>query len=162
MSEHEEQRRAAEALATVRQHQERTRRAARLPWWVFAGMFVLIAGVTAVNDFVTLSGAKLVAALVLVLLAVVLVLRSVGRTSLLGRVRGIEARQSVDPRTLGVVVVVAAVGTWLIPRYSAAVAGAVGLPDYPNTVCGVLFGAVFTALYALYQLRSAAHRRGDR
>ena len=43
----DEQARAAEALAAVRTHQERTERAARLPWWGFAAMFVLIAAVTA-------------------------------------------------------------------------------------------------------------------
>jgi hypothetical protein len=72
-------------------------------------MFVLVAGISAANDFVTLSAAKVMAGVVLVLLA-----------------------------------------------------GAVGLHDYPGTVFGVLFGAVFTALFALGQLllRSAQPRTG--
>lgn len=73
---------AAEALAAVRVHQDRTRRAARLPWWVYAAVFVLAAGGMALNDVISLSGAKLVAVLVLVVLAVVFVVCSaVGRSS---------------------------------------------------------------------------------
>jgi hypothetical protein len=34
------------------------------------------------------------------------------------------------------------------------VAGAIGLGNYPNTVAGTLFGAAFTALFALSQLLS--------
>jgi hypothetical protein len=49
-------------------------------------------------------------------------------------------------------------GIWLISRHGTAiadkVAGAIGLGNYPNTVAGTLFGAAFTALFALSQLLS--------
>jgi hypothetical protein len=167
MDERDEQLQAAEALATVRVHQERARRAVRLPWWVYAGMFVLSAGGTAVNDFVGLSGAKLVAMLVLVVLAVVLVITFVGGSAPLSRVRGVQRRQSFVPPVFGVVVIVGGLGGWLISRYGTGfandVAGAVGLRHYPNTVAGVLYGAAFTVLFALYQLLiMASERRASR
>jgi hypothetical protein len=163
MSEQNERRQAAEALATVRVHQERTRRAARLPWWVYAGMFVLSAGGTAANDFVGLSGAKLIAMVVLVALVIVLVITFAGRSAPLSRLRGVEPRQSFVPWVFGVLVIIVGLGAWLISRYGAGladhVAGAVGLRDYPNTVTGVLYGAAFTLLFALTQLLVTASRR---
>ncbi|GLY83483.1 hypothetical protein [Actinoallomurus iriomotensis] len=163
MDERDEQRQAADALAMVRTHQERTRRAARLPWWVYGAIFVLTAGGTAANDFVGLGGAKLIALLVLVALAAVLVTVFASRSSLLGRMRGVERRQSFDPQVFGVVLVVAAVGTWLASRYgtdlAGDLAGTVGLRDYPNTVDGVLYGAGFTLLFGLSQVLTTASRR---
>ncbi|MCO5971747.1 hypothetical protein [Actinoallomurus soli] len=157
------ERQAAEALAMVRTYQERTRRAARLPWWVYAAIFVLTAGGTAANDFVGVGGAKLIALVVLAALVVVLVTSFAGRTSLLGRMRGVERRQSFDPRVFGAVLIVAALGTWLVSRYgtdlTGHVAGMVGLRDYPNTVDGVLYGVAFTALFGLSRLLTAVSQR---
>jgi hypothetical protein len=163
MTQREEQRQAAEALATIRGHQERTRRAARLPWWVYAAMFVLTAGGTAANDLVGLSGAKLIAILVLVALVVVLVITFAGRSAPLSRLRGVERRQSFVPWVFVVVAVVAGLTAWLLSRYGTdfegGIAGAVGMRDYPNTVTGVLYGVVFTSLFALAQLLVAVAQR---
>lgn len=163
MDQLDEQRQAAEALATIRTHQERTRRAARVPWWVYPAMFVLSAGATAANDFVSLSGTKLVAGLILVALVVVLVISFATGSAPLSRVRGVQRRQSFVPWVFGVVVIVAGLGAWLISRYGNGfthdVAGAVGLRDYPNTVTGVLYGVAFTALFALTQVLIAASQR---
>jgi hypothetical protein len=154
---------AAEALATVRAHQDRTRRAARLPWWVYAAVFVLAAGGMALNDVIGLSGAKLVAVLVLVVLAVVFVTSRVNGPAPLGRVRGVQRRQSFVPWVFGVVAFLAGLGAWLISRYGTEathdLADAVGLPGYPNTVAGVLYGAAFTGLFALAQLLLAVAGR---
>jgi hypothetical protein len=151
-----DEKQAAEALATVRAHQDRTRRAARLPWWVSAAVFVLAAGGMALNDFISLSGAKLVAVLVLVVLAVVFATSRVNGPAPLGRVRGVQRRQSFVPWVFGVVAFVAGLGAWLVSRYGTdvthALADAVGQPGYPDTVAGVLYGAAFTALFALSQL----------
>jgi hypothetical protein len=159
----DERRQAAEALATVRSHQERTRRAARLPWWVYAAMFVLCAGGMAANDFVGIDGAKLIAALVLVLLVVVLVTTFVGRSAPLSTLRGVQPRQSFVPWVFVVVMIVAALGAWLISRYGAGIVGGVarttGLGDYPDSVAGVLFGAAFTAVFGLGQLLTGLARR---
>jgi flagellar biosynthesis protein FliQ len=156
MDEEDQGRQASEALATVRAHQERTRRAARLPWWVYVAMFVLTAAGTAASDFVSLTGAKLMAVLIIVVLVVVLVTSFVSRSALFSRVRGVQLRQQFVPRVFGVVLVVAVLGAWLISRYGTGfvshVANAVGLRNYPNTVAGILWGAAFTALFALSQL----------
>ncbi|GHF60681.1 uncharacterized membrane protein YtjA (UPF0391 family) [Amycolatopsis bartoniae] len=152
----DEQQRAAEALAAIDGHRERARRAARLPWWVYAVMFVLVAAVTAANDFVDLTGAKAISAVVLVLLVVTLVVTFASGSAPLSRVRGVQLRQSFNPRAYGAVVLVGCAGGWLIMRYGTgftqAVADAVGLHGYPNTVTGVLYGAAFTGLFALSQL----------
>ncbi|HET6503408.1 MAG TPA: hypothetical protein VFG87_21875 [Amycolatopsis sp.] len=163
----DEQRQAAEALETIRTHQERTQRAARVPWWGYAGMFVLTAGITATNDFADVTVAKLIAGVTLVALVAVLVMMFVGRSAPLSRVRGVQARQSFQPRALLAVAVVAGVGVWVASRFGAGIvrgiAGAVGLSQYPNTVAGVVFGAAFTALFALGRgLVGAAQRRADR
>ena len=164
MDERDEQLQAAEALATIHTHQDRARRAARIPGWYYAAMFVLSAGVTAVNDFIGLSSAKLIAILVLVALAVAFVIAFAGRSAPLSRVRGVQRRQSFVPPVFGVMVIVAGLGGWLIFHYGTGfandVAGAVGLRDYPNTVIGVLLGAAFTALFALEQLLIAG-RSGE-
>ena len=164
MDEQNQQHQAAQALATIRAHQERTRRAARLPWWVYAAMFVLTAGGTAVNDFVDLNGAKLLAIAVLVVLIVVLVTTFVGRSAPLSRIRGVQPRQAFIPSAFLIVAIVGALATRLISRYGTSfadtVAGAVGLRHYPNTVAGVLYAAAFTALFALYQwLVTTSQRR---
>jgi hypothetical protein len=163
MTPRDEQRQAAEALATIRGHQERTRRAARLPWWVYAAMFVLTAAGTAANDLVGLSGAKVIAILVLVALVAVFVITFAGRSAPLSRLRGVERRQSFVPWVFVVVAAIVGVGAWLISHYGrdfeGDVAGAVGMRDYPNTVTGVLFGAAFTALFALTQLLVAVSQR---
>jgi len=156
MTQRDEQRQAAEALATIRGHQERTQRAARLPWWVYAAMFVLTAGSTAVNDFVGLNGAKLIPILVLVTLAVVLVATFASGSAPLSRLRGVQRRQVFVPSVFAFVAIVVGLGGWLISRYgtdfAGDIAGAVGLRAYPNTVTGVLYGAALTALFALTQL----------
>jgi hypothetical protein len=124
---------------------------------------VLTAGGTAANDFVGLSGAKLISILVLVALVVVLVITFAGRSAPLSRLRGVERRQSFVPWVFVVVAAVVGLGAWLISHYGTGleggVAGAVGLRDYPNTVTGVLYGAAFTALFALTQLLVAASQR---
>jgi hypothetical protein len=106
----EPRRRASEALTTIRAHQERTRRAARLPWWVYAAMFVLTAAGTAASDFVSLSGAKLIAILVVVVLVVVLVTGIADRSAMFSRVRGVQPRQQFIPWVFGVVLIVAGLG----------------------------------------------------
>jgi hypothetical protein len=130
-------------------------------------MFVLSAGRGAINDFVGLSGAKLLAIVVLVVLAVVLVISFVGRSAPLSWVRGVQRRQSFVPWVFAVVVIVGGLGAWLISGYGNGfandVAGAVGLRNYPNTVAGLLYGAAFTVLFALYQLLiTASQRRASR
>jgi hypothetical protein len=163
MNQQDEQQQAAEALASVRTHQEQTRRAARLPWWVYAGMFVVGAGGSAANDFISLSGAKLVAVLVIVALAVVFVASRYERSSLLGRMRGVQQRQPFVPWVFGIVLALGVLGAWLIAQYGTGfadgLAGAVGLRDYPNTVVGVVYGAAFTALFALGQALVASSQR---
>jgi len=163
MNEHDEQRQAAEALATVRVHQERARRAARLPAWVYAGMFVLSAGVAAVNDFVGLSGARLIALLVMIALVVGLVTTFAGRSAPLSRLRGVQRQQPFVPPVFGFVVIVGGLGAWLLTHYGTGladdIADAAGLRGYPNTVAGVLYGAAFTLLFALAQLLLAASQR---
>lgn len=128
-------------------------------------MFVLTAAGTAALDFVSLSGAKLIAVLVLVVLVLVLVTSIVSRSALFSKVRGVQPQQQFVPWVFGVVLIVAGLGAWLISRYGnglvSDVADAVGLRNYPNTVAGVLWGAAFTVLFALTQqlLITAARRR---
>jgi hypothetical protein len=167
VDEQDQRRQATEALATVQAHQERTRRAARLPWWVYAAMFVLTAAATAASDFVSLSGSKLIAVLVLVVLVVVLVTSIIERSALFSKVRGVQPRQQFIPWVFGVVLVVAGLGAWLISRYGngfvSDIAGAVGLRDYPHTVAGILWGAAFTVLFALTRLLiTTSQRRTNR
>ncbi|MFG1928732.1 hypothetical protein [Cryptosporangium sp. NPDC048952] len=158
-----EQQKAAEALAAVEAHQARTRRAARLPWWYYLATFVLIAVGSAANDFVTLDGARLLAGAVLTVLVAVLVFRLVAGASLLGRARGVEL-PSPDARAFVVVVILGVAGGLLVVGFGdsvvQAVADSIGLRDYPYTVAGVLFGAVFTGLFALSQLLTARFRPG--
>ncbi|AGL16916.1 hypothetical protein [Actinoplanes sp. N902-109] len=152
MDERDEQQRAAEALATVTVHQDRARRAARVPWWYYAAMFVAIAAVCAANDFVTLTGAKLIALAVLITLVAVLVVRFTGGTAPLSRMRGVQARQTAEPRVLIATLVVAVIAGGLLVRYGPGwgddLADALGLGDYPSTVTGVLYAAALTALAA--------------
>jgi hypothetical protein len=155
---------AARALATVRARQEQTRRAARMPWWVYAVMFVLVVLINAINDVVTLTGSKVVAGVVLLLLVVTMVANFLGKSAPLSRLRGVQSRQVFHPRVFIVVAVVGGVAGWLIIRFGSGftwdVARAVGLPGYPGTVFGVLCGIVFTALFALSQaLTNAANAR---
>jgi hypothetical protein len=167
MNNQDDRGRAAQDLMTIRAHQDRARRAARPPWWVYLAMFALTAAVTAVNDAVDLNGAKLLAGAVLAVLVVVLVITFAGRSAPLSGIRGVQREQSFIPSVFGVVVIVGALGGWLISRYGTGladdVAGAVGLRSYPSTVAGVLLGAAFTGLYALTQAliaRSERRRNG--
>ncbi|CCH18330.1 hypothetical protein [Micromonospora lupini] len=166
MSRQVDQQSAAATLATIHEHQQRTRRAARVPWWVYATMFLLSAAACAVNDFVDLDGTKLLAAVVLVVLVIVAVITFAGRSAPLSRLRAVQRRQTFVPQAFGVVAVVGGLGGWLLSRYGNTiadnVAGAIGLSNYPNTVAGILLGAAFTALFALSQLLSETfqHRSG--
>ncbi|MDT8915871.1 hypothetical protein [Amycolatopsis sp. PS_44_ISF1] len=166
MPQQDEQQQAAEALASVRAHQERTRRAARLPWWVYAVVFVVTAGGSAATDFISLSGAKLVAVLVIVALVAAFVAGRYERSSLLGRARGVQQRQPFVPWVFGVVLAVGVLGAWLIARYGTGfahrLADSAGLGQYPNTVVGVVYGVAFTALFALGQGLVAASQRHAR
>jgi hypothetical protein len=130
-------------------------------------MFVLTAGAIAATDFVDLTGTKALAAVVLVLMVVVLVTTFLTRSAPLSRLRGVQGRQTFVPSAFLVIAVLGGVGTWLISRYGPAfthdLAGAVGLPGYPNTVAGVVYGAAFTALFALGRLMvETAQRRNAR
>lgn len=158
---------AAAALASVRAHQEKARRAARVPWWLYVLMFVLTAGATAANDFVTITGTKVLAVVVLVLFVATLALTFVTGKPLLSVLRGVQPRQRFEPRVFLAVLLVACVAGWLFIHYgepvTASIAGGVGLADYPDTVTGVLFGIVFTGVFALGQaLQGAAARRAVR
>lgn len=155
---------AAQALAAVQEHQDRARQAARLPWWVYPAIFVVSAGGGAANDFLSLGGAKLMAIIVLLVLVIVFVAGLANGSAPLSRVRGVQPRQSFEPRVFGALVIIGGVGAWLVSSYGAGithtVATAVGLQQYPDTVAGVLYGIAFTALFALSQLlRTNAQRR---
>lgn len=167
MEQQDERRHAAEALDLVTAHQERARRAARVPWWAYLVMFVLTAGIGAANDFIDLNGAKALAGAIAVLLVVVLLASFLTRSAPLSHLRGVQGHQTFVPQAFVVVVVFGAVGAWLISRYGTTfthdLANAVGLRDYPNTVTGVVYGAAFTALFALGRLMvDTAQRRNAR
>lgn len=153
MNQQDEQRQAADALAMVERHQESTRRATRVPWWVYLVMFLLTAGGVAVNDFVTLTGAKVMAGVVMVLAIVVIGTRMTTRSSPIDRLRRAAPRQEFVPSAFFVVAVLGGAGAWLLTHYDTAIsthlAGAVGLHNYPNTVLGIVYGIAFTALFAL-------------
>lgn len=163
---HPDKQQAAQTLEAMRAHQQRARRAARLPWWVYAGMFILIAGGTAALDFVDLTGAKLTAIVVLVLFIAVLVVTFATRSAPLSRVRGVQPRQSFNPAAFVIVAILAGLIIVLSHGYGTGfahhLANTAGLHDYPNTVAGVLYGAVFTALFALGQLLIATSQRQTR
>lgn len=163
VDEQNEQRRAAEALASVREHQERTRRAARVPGWIYPAMFIWSAGALAANDFISVSGSKMVALVIMVALVATLVAGFVSGSAPLSRVRGVQRRQALGPRMFGLAIIVSGLGAWLIVRYGAglgeSLAGAVGLAHYPYTVTGVLYGAAFTALFGLEQFVVTASER---
>src|SRR3569833_4127984 len=116
MSEFDEQL-AAEALATVQRHQEQTRRAARIPIWFYAVMFVLIAAGGAVTDFITLTGAKVMAVLVMVVLVAVLVARFVTGKAPLDMARGVERRRQFSPRVYSAVLIAGVVCVLLVAQY---------------------------------------------
>jgi hypothetical protein len=165
MNEQAEQ--AARALASVEEHRERTRRAARLPWWVYAAMFVLVAATGVINDLVDLDGARLVAVVVLVaLVGTVAVTFLVGGPAPLARLRGVGPRQAFRPRVFAVVAVLGGLVVWAVSTYGAdaarALAGALGLATYPGAVAGVLLGVAWTGLFALGQVLSAAAERRER
>lgn len=161
-----DRKRAAETLAAIHDGQERARRAARLPWWVYAGMFLLIAGGTAALDFVDLNGAKLGAIVVLVLFIAVLAVTFVTRSAPLSWARGVQPRQSFNPAVFVIVAVLAGLIVVLSDSYGTGfahrIANAAGLHDYPNTVAGVLYGAVFTALFALGRMLTETAQRPAR
>lgn len=160
MAEH---RQAAQALASVRVHQERARRAARLPWWVYAAAFVLSAATTAADDFVSLDGTKLIAILVSVVLVAALLIGAATGSAPLSLARGVQPQQSFAPKVFVFVAIVGGVGGWLISRYGTDLAhgpaDGIGLGDYPNTVAGVIYGAAFTASFALTRLLTARSQR---
>jgi hypothetical protein len=165
--ENEKQQAAAQELAMVRGYQERTLRAARVPWWSYPVMFVSSVAVAAANDFVDVNGSKMLPIGVLVVLVVVAVTTFFGRSALLSRIRGVQPQQSFNPRAFFVVATVGSFGGWLIFRYGTRVtgdvAGAIGLSHYPNTVTGLLYGGAFTLLFALGQLLvSRSQRRVSR
>ena len=156
MDEQDEQKQAVAALATVQANQDRAHQAARLPWWIYLGLFVFGVAGNAVNDFITVSGAALIAVLVLIALAVVMVVGIVSRSAPLSRLRGVQPRQTFVPSAVVFVLFVGGIGIALISRYgngfSDSLANAIGLGNYPNTVAGVIYGAAFTGLFALGQL----------
>ncbi len=161
----EDQRQAQEALALMQAHQERTTRAARVPGWFYVALFVFSAGATAANDFVDISGGKVIAAAIVVALLVAVVVRLAGGAAPLSLVRGVAPQQSFAPRDKIVFLFAAAVIGWLAARYGAgfgrAIASAIGVPGYPNTVTGLLYGIVATGLFALSQ-RLVDRRRSGR
>jgi hypothetical protein len=113
---------------------------------------VLAAAGGAANDFVSLTGAKLLAGVVMVLLVVVLVASFVSKTPLLSRVRGVQPRQSFNLWISVGAVIVGYVAIKLLGKTVASgAADTVGLHNYPGTVAGVLYAALFTALLALSQ-----------
>jgi hypothetical protein len=162
----EQAERAAGALASVEEHRRRTRRAARLPWWVYAVMVVLVAAAGAVNDAVDLDGARLLAVVVLVaLVGTLAVTFLVGGPAPLARLRGVGPRQAFRPRVFAVVALLGGLIVWAASTYGAgatqALAGALGLAAYPGTVAGVLLGVAWTGLFALGQALSAAAERRE-
>ncbi len=165
MNHQDEQRQAADALAMVEQHQERTRQAGRVPWWAYLAMFLLTAGGIASTDFVDLTGVKAMAIVILVVGVVVVGLSVRSRSSLLSRMRGVQSRQEFVPRAFFVVAVLFGAAVWLLSSRGTAIgqhlADAVGLHNYPNTALGIVFGIAFTGLFALGRLmvESAQRRR---
>lgn len=157
---------AAETLATIHARQERARRAARLPWWAYAGMFILTAGGTAALDFVDLNGAKLSAIVVLVLFIAVFAVTFATRSAPLSWARGVQPRQSFNPAVFVIMAVLVGLIIVLSDRYGTGfahrIASTVGLHDYPNTVAGVLYGVVFTALFALGRMLVETFQRPAR
>jgi len=155
MDEYEDQRQAREALAVMRTHQERTRRSALVPGWFYVAMFVFSVGATAANDFLDLTGTKVIAAVILVLLVATLVVRFVGGAAPLSLARGVAPRGSFAPRERIALLCAVAVIGWLIARYGEGIghtiASALGVPGYPHAVTGVLYGALATGLFALGQ-----------
>ena len=151
----DEQQQAAQALATVAAHQERARSAARLPWWAYLAMFLLSAAGTAANDFVAVPGTTLMALVILIVLVIVLVIGFATGSAPLSALRRVQPRQAFVPRVFGAFVIIGGAGIWLVASYGTALghdlANAVGLPHYPYTVLGVVYGIVFTALFALGQ-----------
>ena len=166
MNEHKdngttEQQRAREALAMMREHQERTERAAGMPVWIYPAMFVLSAGASAANDFVNLTGTKVIAAVIALALVVVLGVRMLTGAAPLSLARGVAARQSPpNMRVQATVLLVLLAGVFVIARYGTglghSLADALGVPGYPHTVTGVTFAAVATVLFALGQRFIAA------
>ncbi|MBB4686811.1 hypothetical protein [Amycolatopsis jiangsuensis] len=153
MNDPDERQQATDALAEVRTHQSRAARAARLPWWVYAAMFVLAVVPLAADDFVDLGGTTAISAVVLGLLVLALVAGALGKgVAPLSRLRGVQARRQVSQERYGLVVAIGAAVTWLLvsqgPSLAAGLADEIGLHQYRNTVTGVLFGAVLTLLFA--------------
>jgi hypothetical protein len=160
----EDQRQAQEALALMQAHQERTTRAARLPGGFYVAVFVFSAGATAANDFVGISGARVIAGAITVMLLAAVVVRLVGGAAPLSLARGVAATQSFAPRGKFALLFAVAVIGWLAARYGAgfghAIASAIGVPGYPNTVTGLLYGVVATGLFALSQRLVDGRRPG--
>jgi hypothetical protein len=152
MGESDERRRAAEALATVQAHQERTRRAARPRWWAYVIIFLVVAAAGAVTDVVPLSGERILAGVVAVLVVAVIVARFCGWNPM-SRLRGVQGRREVDARRYGLAIVVGFLGFWVVfhyaPGWADGIAGATGLTGLHGTVSGVLTGALFACWAAV-------------
>ena len=144
----EDRRQAAEELAIIRDHQRSARQRARLPWWVYAAMFVLIAGVTALNDVVSLTGAKVIAVLVLVAFIAVMVITFATGQAPLSLFRGVQRRQVFAPRAFAVIAVLGGALGWLTLHYLSS-------SHVSATELGLVFGALCTGLFALSQRLSA-------
>jgi hypothetical protein len=114
---------------------------------------VLVAAGSAANDFVSLGGAKLIALLILIAFVAVLVATFATGSAPVSTLRGVQRRQSFIPRAFAVIAVLGGVLGWLVARYGGDLTAHLG--SYPNTVAGLIYGAVFTGLFALSQRLSA-------
>lgn len=144
---------ATRDLASIREHQEHARRRARLPGWVYAAMFVLVAAGGAANDLVSLTGAKLIALLVLIALVATLAVSFATGSAPLSSMRGVQPRQSFAPRAFVLIAVLGGAVGWLVAQYGTRLTDHLGA--HPNTVAGLIYGAVFTGLFALSQRMTA-------
>ncbi len=115
----------------------------RVPWWFYAAVFVIIAGVAAANDFVRLTGTRLIALLIVVAVA--------GMVAT-ARVRGGRPRP-VNPWLFGGALLAAGLFGWVVVRYEygsgANLADRLGVHNYPHTAAGLISGTVVTLMLAM-------------
>lgn len=141
------------ALEVAREHRRSASRAARMPWWVYAAVFVVVGGAAFAASALERGEAGLSAVIVLALFLVVFGLAVASRVAPLDRLRTVRRRARFEPVAFLVISVLGAAGLWIATRFGAAitnaVAGAVGLQAHSGIVAGVLAGAAFTALFAL-------------